>query len=53
MNNPNHTIFGLADGGQDPQAVVTYKGGIVLPEITVTPKSKYVMNPYDNRKFYL
>lgn len=48
MNNPNHTLFGLVDGGQDPQAVLTYKGGIVLPELTVTPKKKYVHNTYDN-----
>lgn len=53
MNIPNHTIFGLADGGQDPQATVTYKGGVVIPEITVTPKERYVMNQYDNRKFHL
>ena len=42
MENPNYTLFGLNDGGQDPQAVMTYKGGVVLPEITVTPKKKYV-----------
>ena len=48
MNNPNHTLFGLVDGGQDPQAVLTYKNGIVLPELTVTPKKKYVDNTYDN-----
>ena len=48
MQNPNYTLFGLNDGGQDPQAILTYKGGIVLPEITVTPKENYVFNPYDN-----
>lgn len=53
MENPNYTLFGLNDGGQDPQAVMTYKGGVVLPEITVTPKKKYVYNPYDNINIYI
>ena len=48
MQNPNYTLFGLNDGGQDPQAVLTYQGGIVLPEITVTPNENYFYNPYDN-----
>ena len=48
IKNPNYTLFGLNDGGQDPQAVLTYKGGIVLPEITITPKENYIFNPYDN-----
>lgn len=52
MENPNYTLFGLNDGGQDPQATMTYKGGIVLPEITVTPKKSYIMNPYDNTKIF-
>lgn len=52
MENPNYTLFGLNDGGQDPQATMTYKGGIVLPEITVTPKKSYIMNPYDNIKIF-
>ena len=52
MDDPNYTLFGLNDGGQDPQAVMTYKGGIVLPEITVTPKESYIMNPYDNIKIF-
>ena len=52
MENPNYTLFGLVDGGQDPQAVMTYKGGVVLPEITVTPKESYIMNPYDNIKIF-
>lgn len=52
MENPNYTLFGLNDGGQDPQAVMTYKGGVVLPEITVTPKKKYVYNSYDNINIY-
>lgn len=50
MDNSNYTLFGLNDGGQDPQAVMTYKGGIVLPELTVTPEGNYVYNPYDNIK---
>ena len=52
MNDPNYTLFGLNDGGQDPQAVMTYKGGIVLPEITVTPEKKYIYNSYDNINIY-
>nr|DAG84023.1 MAG TPA: bacteriocin [Caudoviricetes sp.] len=52
MENPNYTLFGLVDGNQDPQAVMTYKGGVVLPEITVTPKESYIMNPYDNIKIF-
>lgn len=48
MQSPNYTLFGLNDGGQDPQAVLTYKGGAVIPEITVTPNGNYVENPYDN-----
>lgn len=52
MENPNYTLFGLVDGGQDPQAVMTYKGGVVLPEVTVTPKESYIMNPYDNIKIF-
>ena len=52
MENPNYTLFGLNDGGQDPQAVMTYKGGVVLPEITVTPEKKYIYNSYDNINIY-
>lgn len=52
MDDPNYTLFGLNDGGQDPQAVMTYKGGIVLPEITVTPEKKYIYNSYDNINIY-
>lgn len=52
MGNPNYTLFGLNDGGQDLQAVMTYKGGVVLPEVTVTPKKKYIHNPYDNINIY-
>lgn len=48
IQNPNYTLFGLNDGGQDPQAILTYQGGVVLPEITVTPKENYIFNPYDN-----
>lgn len=48
FEDPNYTLYGLNDGGQDPQAVMTYKGGIVLPEVTVTPKGNYIYNSYDN-----
>lgn len=53
MENPNYTLFGLNDNNQDPQAVMTYKGEIVLPEITITPDKKYIHNPYDNINIYL
>lgn len=48
MQNPNYTMFGVVDGNQDPQAILTYKDGIVLPEFTVTPDGNYIMNDYDN-----
>lgn len=48
IQNVNHTLFGLNDGGQDPQATMTYREGVVLPEITVTPKGNYIYNSYDN-----
>jgi hypothetical protein len=48
MQNSNYTMFGLVDGGQDPQATLIYRDGIVLPEITVTPQGNYFFNPYDN-----
>ncbi len=48
MEDPNYIMFGMADGDQDPQAIMTYNGGIVLPEITVTPKGNYIHNSYDN-----
>lgn len=47
MEDPNFTMFGMADNGDD-QATMVYKGGTVLPEITVTPTKKYFFNPYDN-----
>lgn len=50
IKDPNYIIFGLADGGQDPQATLMYKGTTVLPELTVTPKDNYYMNSYDNYK---
>lgn len=50
MQDPNHTLFGLSDGGQDPQATLYYKDSIVLPEITVTSKDNYIHNTYDNLK---
>lgn len=48
MKDPNYIMFGMADGGQDPQATLTYNGAIVLPEFTVTPKGNYIHNSYDN-----
>ena len=48
MRDPNYILFGMNDGDQDPQAIMSYKGGIVLPEITVTPESSYINNSYDN-----
>ena len=52
MKNPNLTLFGTADGDQDSQATMIYKGGVVLPEITVTPEQRYIDNPYDQIKIY-
>lgn len=52
MGSPNHTLFGLVDNDQDPQAVMTYNGGVVLPEITVTPKGNYIYDAYNNIKLY-
>lgn len=48
IEDPNYTMFGMADGGQDPQATLTYDGAIVLPELTVTPRGNYIHNSYDN-----
>lgn len=48
MEDPNYTMFGMAAGGQDPQATLTYDGAIVLPELTVTPRGNYIHNSYDN-----
>lgn len=49
----NLTLFGTADHNQDGQTTMIYKGGIVLPEITVTPKQgRYVDNTYDQIKIY-
>lgn len=53
MQNPNLTLFGTADGNQDSQTTMIYKGGVVLPEITVTPKQgRYIDNTYDQVKIY-
>lgn len=52
IEDPNFILYGLNDGGQDPQATMTYRGGIVLPELTVTPKGNYIYNSYDNIKAY-
>lgn len=53
LEESNHTLFGMSDGGQDPQAIMTYGNSIVLPEITVTPNGNYVHNTYDNIKYFL
>ncbi len=53
MQNPNLTLFGTADHNQDGQTTMIYKGGVVLPEITVTPKQgRYIDNTYDQIKIY-
>lgn len=53
MQDPNLTLFGTADGNQDSQTTMIYKGGVVLPEITVTPKQgNYIDNTYDQIKIY-
>lgn len=53
MQNPNLTLFGTADGNQDGQTTMIYKDGVVLPEITVTPKQgRYIDNTYDQIKIY-
>lgn len=53
MQNPNLTLFGTADGNQDSQTTMIYKGGVALPEITVTPKwGNYIDNTYDQIKIY-
>ena len=49
MQNPNLTLFGTADGNQDGQTTMIYKGGVVLPETT----QRYIDNPYDQYKIYL
>lgn len=53
MQNPNLTLFGTADGNQDGQTTMIYKGGVVLPEITVTPKQgRYIDDTYNQIKIY-
>ena len=53
MQNPNLTLFGTADHNQDGQTTMIYKGGVVLPEITATPKQgNYIDNTYDQIKIY-
>ena len=53
MQNPNLTLFGTADGNQDSQTTMIYKGGVVLPEITTTPKQgNYIDNTYDQIRIY-
>lgn len=53
MEDPNYTLFGVVDGNQDPQTILTYNNSIVLPEITITPKGGYIDNTYDNVKYYI
>lgn len=48
IEDPNYILFGMNDGGQDPQAIMSYEEGIVLPETTITPESSYINNSYDN-----
>ena len=43
MNNPNLTLFGAPDNYPDGQTTMIYKGGVVLPEITVTPTQKIIL----------
>lgn len=53
MQDPNLTLFGTADHNQDGQTTMIYKGGVVLPEITITPtQGNYIDNPYDQIKIY-
>lgn len=52
MEDPNYTMFGMADGGQDPQAVMVHNNSIVLPELTITPNGNYIHNSYDNLNIY-
>lgn len=52
IEDPNYVFFGLNDGEQDPQATLIYKDGVVLPEVTVSPKENYVFNSYDYFKLY-
>lgn len=48
LDNSNYTLFGLGDGNQDGESVIKYNNSIVLPEITRTPNSVYIDNPYDD-----
>ena len=50
MTDPNLTLFGSVDNAPDGRTTMVYKGGIVLPEITVTPHGNYIDNTYDNIK---
>lgn len=53
MQNPNLTLFGTADHNQDGQTTMIYKDGVVLPEITVTPKQgRYIDDTYNQIKIY-
>lgn len=53
MQDPNLTLFGTADHNQDGQTTMIYKGGVVLPEITITrTQGNYRDNTYDQIKIY-
>lgn len=47
MNDPNYSIFGLADNG-DGNVNVTYKGISVLPEVTISPNNVFIYDSYNN-----
>lgn len=57
MSDPNYVLFGLnsndrKDGGQY-KTHISYHGGHVLPELTVTPDGNYIDNTYDNVRIKL
>lgn len=53
IKDVNYIFKGMNDGNQDPQAILTYKGGVILPEITITPKGNYIQDNYDNLRYHL
>ena len=53
FKDPNYIMFGLNDGNQDPNAILTYKNSVVLPELTITPKGNYINNLYDNIRLHM
>lgn len=52
IQDVNYIYFGLNDGGQDPNVMLTHDGAIVLPEITITPDDSYIENTYDNIRLH-